>query len=388
MNTIEKHFVEKIIEKIFTKKLIVFGTGSLCDNLLMLNMPSPDLFIDNDVKKVGKYKKNIKIQSPDFILSMNKKDIFIIVASSYYNEISDQLFQFGLIENYHYINGEIIYEYLLLFEKEKNLRRINISLSKGVLAKRDDVSAYDTRSWEYSVFSQNNEDGIIEHLLSKIYKDRNNYFIEIGASNGVENNSSFLAIVKKYSGIMIEGVGIFSRQCAQLMNDFNIGVECKNLFVKKGNIGRIKEWSIYENPDFFSIDIDGNDYYILKELLELGLEPKVICVEYNSAYGPDKALTIVYNDDFQLDNTYQSQLYYGASIKAWINLLERHGYKFITVESNGVNAFFIKEKYFLSQDFINIKNIPFEENFFQLRLYKGNWKEQFQLIKDREFFEC
>lgn len=48
-------------------------------------------------------------------------------------------------------------------------------------------------SWEFSGFSQNGEDGIIDVLTRNIVEP-NRYFIEIGASDGVENNTASVLI--------------------------------------------------------------------------------------------------------------------------------------------------------------------------------------------------
>jgi len=53
---------------------------------------------------------------------------------------------------------------------------------------------------EFSNFSQNGEDGIIEFLSDKIF-DNNKYFVEIGCGNGLENNSTNL-VLNNWSGLV------------------------------------------------------------------------------------------------------------------------------------------------------------------------------------------
>lgn len=113
--------------------------------------------------------------------------------------------------------------------------------------------------------------------------------------------------------------------------------------------------------DLFSLDIDSIDFHILKAALDLGYRPKILLVEYNSAFGPTQAVTVPYKDDFNRWKEHRSGIYYGASIMAWRFLLEPLGYKFVTVDSSGTNAFFVKiecfEKEFLeciqSTEFLN-----------------------------------
>lgn len=238
-------------------------------------------------------------------------------------------------------------------------------------------------SWEFSGFSQNGEDGVIDYLLSKL-KTSNRYFIEIGADNGIENNTAWLAHAKKYSGLMIDGNPRGIEIAKKITTPF---VDSIVLFVNSENINTLKELSVYTNPDVFSLDIDGNDYYMVKLVLESGFKPKIIVVEYNSAYGPTQSKTIQYAGDFNIHKAHKSHLYYGVSIAGWKNLFAKFGYTFITTDSNGVNAFFVDTNQFESTFLSQIKGQPFAENSFQMRKFKFGWEKQFELIKDMNFFE-
>ena len=86
----------------------------------------------------------------------------------------------------------------------RDRQRIAIALSKGgamMHARRIDLARPDT--WEFSGFSQNGEDGILEVLRRQLLQ-RNRYFIEIGASDGIENNTAWLALAEKYNGTASE----------------------------------------------------------------------------------------------------------------------------------------------------------------------------------------
>ncbi|HET6224884.1 MAG TPA: hypothetical protein VFF27_01305 [Bacteroidia bacterium] len=238
-------------------------------------------------------------------------------------------------------------------------------------------------SWEFSAFSQSGEDGITEYLISKL-KNSNRYFIEIGAANGIENNSAWLAHAKKFSGLMIDGNSYAIEIAKKFATPF---IEAVHLFVNADNINELKRLAVYKDPDFFSLDLDGNDYYMIKLLLESGFKPKVLAVEYNSAYGPIQSKTIQYDAGFNLVKAHPSCLYYGVSITGWKTLLEKYGYHFITVDSNGVNAFFVDASQF-ENSFINgIKGLSFVENAYQMRKFKLTWEQQFEIIKSMNFFE-
>jgi len=283
---------------------------------------------------------------------------------------------------------------LVLLKKIKNIisenryqHYVSQSLARASVlhsSRRIDPSSPDT--WEFSGFSQNGEDGIIDYLVENLIES-DRYFIEIGASLGIDNNTAWLAIAKKFSGLMIEGSFDKSSMAQKLISPHNIGVNCINMFVDKDSVTELRSISLTDTPDFFSLDIDGNDYYLMRELLSSGFRPKIIAAEFNSAFGPEKSITITYDKDFEFDLNGGQYLYYGVSIQAWRQLLCGVGYKFVTVEKNGVNGFFIWPTAF-NQGFVDaIKGVDFRENFFQLKKYKMGWEQQFQLISHRDFFE-
>jgi hypothetical protein len=240
-----------------------------------------------------------------------------------------------------------------------------------------------SESWEFSGFSQNGEDGIIDFLISKL-NESNKYFIEIGSGNGLENNTSYLAHVKKFSGLQIEGNKDEFDE-ANVIKPWLI--ENVNCFVDAKNVTQILESSLYLNPDVFSIDIDGMDYYLAKLLLENGLKPKIIIVEYNSAFGSQKCITIPYNEKFDMFKTEFPYLYYGVSLNGWKKLLAKFGYDFLTVETNGINAFFVRKSAFPEYFFDEVKGIQFKENIHQLRCFKKNGEAQFEIIRHLPFYE-
>lgn len=263
--------------------------------------------------------------------------------------------------------------------------RMGMSCARGALnvaTRRFDPMH--TMSWEFSAFSQNGEDGILDYLLSLV-KEPTRYFVEIGASDGLENNSSFLAFGKKYRGIMVEGNAHKSRNSRRFLQALNWGVEHINMFVTPERMAELRTHAVCLDPDMFSIDINGINYYVLKAALDAGFRPKVVCAEYNSAFGPAREITVQYRPDFDYTTEHPSMLYYGMSIGALKRLMGVYGYQFVTADSSGVNAFFVDPGAIEASALSGLRNVEFAENAAQRLRCGVGWEGQFELIRDMAY---
>lgn len=269
----------------------------------------------------------------------------------------------------------------------RDLQSINIALSKGgaMMAART-IDDCRPGTWEFSGFSQNGEDGILD-VLRKNLLTSNRYSIEIGAADGLENNTAWLFFAEKFNGLMIEGNAELVAKATRSISKYSIGAQCLNLFVTKESVKEIQVMAQHDNPDVFSLDIDGNDYYIAEQVFASGFRPKIFVVEYNSVFGPDRSVTIEYNPNFVFTQEHPTHLYYGVSISAWRKFFDKHGYKFVTVDRNGVNGFFIDSGCFAEKFVENIVGLEYAENQAQYKKFGIPSAEQFEFIADQKFVE-
>lgn len=241
-------------------------------------------------------------------------------------------------------------------------------------------------SWEFSGFSQNGEDGIIDVLRTQLLAP-NRYFIEVGAADGMQNNSSWLVVAGQCSGIMVEADSKRAARAARLLPGYSIGTEIRNQFITRENAGELANTAMYRDPDMLSLDIDGNDYYVCCALFDSGLRPKIVVVEYNSVYGSERCLTIPYQNEFDFQKAHPSQLYYGVSLAGWKKFFASHGYCFVTAERNGVNAFFADPACFAPGFLSQVQPLDFADNRYQNTKFRLSSEQQFSLIADQGFFE-
>ena len=139
-----------------------------------------------------------------------------------------------------------------------------------------------------------------------------------------------------------------------------------------------------------SLDIDGVDYWILNNLSFL--EPSIVVCEYNSLFGQKKSVTVPYKKNFIRSEEHYSNLYYGASIKAFIDMMKKKNYFLIGTNSAGNNAFFIEKKLWNKARKLIIEKKVFVSKFRESRNAKGKLnfldkKKCLEVIKNKHMID-
>jgi len=191
-------------------------------------------------------------------------------------------------------------------------------------------------------FSQTDEDGITFEIVKRL-NIKKGVFAEFGVGNGLENNTLAL-IAANWRGFWV--------------GNENLVVNTNPTNVQKLNFAYIKDFISLDNivqlvksgltaisqshVDIFSIDVDGNDLYFTKKILDEGLRPSVFIVEYNSKFVPPIEFSIEYNASHSWDHTD----YMGASLASFNNLFAKYGYFLVCCNAaTGTNAFFVKNEF-------------------------------------------
>lgn len=190
----------------------------------------------------------------------------------------------------------------------------------------------------YKVYSQNDEDGIIQEIFRRI-GTANKTFVEIGVQDGIECNTHYLLFLG-WKGTWIETseacVDAIKRKFNYVLNNGTLKVI--NAFVTRENINDLlTEAAIPHEVDLLSIDIDGNDLYIFEAVNSF--KPRVVVIEYNGKFPPECSWCMPYCKDYMWNSTDR----HGASLKALEELAETKGYVLVGTNINGVNAFFVRD---------------------------------------------
>ncbi len=193
---------------------------------------------------------------------------------------------------------------------------------------------------EFRVTSQWGEDGIIEWLCHKL-PNINRSFVEFGVENYGEANTRFLLQNRGWRGLIMDGSSAHMKnvrsETLYWMHDvtaipaFVTAENINDLITKNGFAGEL---------GILSVDIDGNDYWVLKAID--CVNPAILIAEFNGVFGDKHAITVPYDPSFERLKAHHSGQYFGASLAAMIKLAKEKGFSFVGTNSNGVNAFFVR----------------------------------------------
>lgn len=194
-------------------------------------------------------------------------------------------------------------------------------------------------------FSQNDEDGITVEIAQRL--GITGKYLEFGVGDGLECNTLVL------HSLGWKGMWVGDEKLAIGEN------ESKDFVYIRKRVTRENLLSILETGfnhfksktfDVISVDLDGNDYYIVEALLKSDIEAKLFIVEYNGKFFPPIEFRIKYDPDF----IWRGDDYFGASLQSYVNLFSEYGYTLVCCNgSTGSNAFFVS-----NMNLENFKDVP------------------------------
>jgi hypothetical protein len=217
-----------------------------------------------------------------------------------------------------------------------------LKISQGLIlaALNEARRSTDLADYEFKVFSQWGEDGIIQYLSSAI-EMKHKTFIEFGVESFMEANCRFLLMKDNWRGYVIDAS---SSNIANLKKSYfywKYQIDAVDAFVTKDNINDLLAKSCFdEDVGILSIDIDGNDYFILEAIKTV--RPRILICEYNAVFGT-RRISVPYDPDFCRTTKHYSNLYWGASLSAITFLANRKGYSLVGTNSSACNAFFVRD---------------------------------------------
>lgn len=179
------------------------------------------------------------------------------------------------------------------------------------------------------VFSQNDEDGILLHILRCMGGHGKKEYFEFGANDGDVVNTRILREHYGWKGHMLDGG--YEKPEINLHREWFTPTNIVQLFEK---------YQVSKTIDVLSIDADCDDFWISREILRAGYRPRILIIEYNANVPSYLPLTVAPKEIGRESEEFCRGCYFGSGASALNKLARAFGY--ILVYSNHVNLFFVQ----------------------------------------------
>ena len=225
--------------------------------------------------------------------------------------------------------------------------------------------------------NKNKENLFLKKISSKFdFK----YFIEIGFHN-TEFNCLGL-IEKNFSGLLIDSgrwINVFIMRL--IIKILKKDIQVMYFHIEKKNVKKI--FNNRKKIGCLSIDIDGNDFWMVKKILELNIKPEVFIVEYNPSF-LNFSYSSLYDKKFDRFKKHPSGLYHGASLISFVKLFNKYDFCLVKI-IGGINAFFLQKRLLKKFRLKALTSKEYREGKIRNNFLKIDAKLQFDIIKKFNF---
>lgn len=207
-------------------------------------------------------------------------------------------------------------------------------------------------NYHKQILSQQGQDGILEKIFECI-GTTNKYFVEFGSSGNDEGQGN-TAHLRSFG---FDGLLMDATQNPYGFQHVNQKYPVKIHFVTASNINELfKKYNVPSSFDLLSIDIDGQDFYVWKNLDDY-YKPRVVIIETNYQISPE--IDYVMNYD---ENHNHTDIMSGASLLAFKNLGQYKNYSLVA--NSGADAIFIRNDILsnLTFEFENTNDVQVLQN--------------------------
>jgi hypothetical protein len=173
--------------------------------------------------------------------------------------------------------------------------------------------------------------------------------VEIGAGDGIECNTANLILNHGWHALLVDG----DSEKVERGRAFYTHARQTRIYppafahqwITRGAVNAtVESHGFRREVDLLSIDVDGVDYWIWEALTSI--TPRIVVIEYQDILGPDRSWSVPYSDHFsaaEYPMTGAMPNFAGASLRAFVNLGKKKGYRLVGVNRYGYNAFFVRD---------------------------------------------
>lgn len=181
-------------------------------------------------------------------------------------------------------------------------------------------------------FSYSSEERIISKYIDELLpQDHSRTVVDIGAGNGVRWSNTYSLFQKGWQGVGIEADSEKFSRLVRAYKNLPQANACHSTADPDNIVPLLKSLGVESGFSVLSLDIDGNDYWVLKAVLS-EFRPALIVTEINEKIPPPLRFLCRYTP-----NSHLRHHFYGYSISVLEDLCEENNYGLLELEYN--NAF-------------------------------------------------
>lgn len=198
--------------------------------------------------------------------------------------------------------------------------------------------------------NQSSEEIYIRHILGTIGDGK--FLVDLGAKDGFNQTTAKYFSEKGYHSLLI-------------------GDEAESDTVKKHKIipaniiPLLKTYKCPKTFDLLCVDLDGLDYWVIKEVLK-NYSPRLIVAEFNASIEHTKSVTIENDSNF----AWAGDSYFGFSFEAGKRLGQEFGYTI--VHQDNFNMFLVSNEYL---EGVDVPEVTYEQTDLFKKSENENWVE-------------
>jgi len=188
------------------------------------------------------------------------------------------------------------------------------------------------RSRKSAGFSRYGEDEILKALVAELLPaNHSRTAVDIGAGDGVRWSNTYALFTAGWKGFGAEGDSSKVIKLARAYRQFPKVFACRAVVTPQTAVPLLQAYEIERDFSLLSLDIDGNDYWVLRAILSR-FRPRLIVAEINEKIPPPIRFIVKYNPAFTLRHHF-----FGFSIASLEDLCTEFDYSIVALEYN--NAF-------------------------------------------------
>lgn len=220
-------------------------------------------------------------------------------------------------------------------------------------------------------FSRFDEETILaKYIAALLPAEHNGTAIDIGAGDGVRWSNTYALFKDGWHGVAFETDGRKFRRLVRAYRHYPDVFACSERVIPDTVAPLLKSYGVEKNFEVLSLDIDGNDYWVLQAILG-EFRPRLIVTEINEKVPPPIRFIAKYDPEFQLRHHF-----YGFSIMSLADLCRKHDYAILELEYN--NAFLAPK------ELPGVSSIDPESAYRRGYLDRADRKEKFAMNFDLE----